>query len=353
MADLNESPIEEAAETDVARLLAEAPPQAVSRLTNIARAPGSKSVVKAARRALYLLSQRGINAPGGGSAVPAAARPEAEDSLRCWTSAYDGAGNRLFLFILSAAEGGDATVAQVLANDELGVRDLTLERKRLREVLPLLERLEQRIDDGLVVAEIEPDYGRHLLERFRAINFRRVKTTPAGFVDLLPRIGAPRAEHTESPVYAHLQLGPVPGDEPPPDPDALFQMPWFEPWFFAVEDIQPWLDQWISAAAGSTKDGAEEAQSYQRAIIAREAANALLSGSLRDLYVARLEESADVLRRRGRIAEAGQALYHAQMLKSDTPAGEVPFAAALAARTLQAGAEMTSAAAPEAGEPGD
>ena len=37
---------------------------------------------------------------------------------------------QLFLLVLTGSVGGSATVAQILANDELGIRDLTLDRRR-------------------------------------------------------------------------------------------------------------------------------------------------------------------------------------------------------------------------------
>jgi hypothetical protein len=325
---------------DIERWLAEGTPEAASRLDELARVTASKDVRKAARRALYLLSQRGV-APAAASHAPRTAETLAApvETMRAWASAFDGAGNRLFLLVLAGADGADATVAQILANDELGLRDLTIERRRLREIGPLMERLEARIDDGLAVAEIEPDYARAQLERFRETNRSRSTRTPAGFIDFAPRIGTTAERFDTPPVYA--QLGAEQPADIPRDPVDLFKHPWFEPWFFAVEDVMPWLEAWMDAETGLVATSAKVRQE-RRSAIAREAAAALITERLRELYTTRLEESADVLRRRGRDREARQALVHAQALKAGGPVEDVPFAEAIAARTLEAAAEIVN-----------
>jgi hypothetical protein len=327
---------------DIQRRLKEATPDAAAYLDELARSTTDKDIKKAARRALYLLGQKGVAVVRERPAEPQpGTSPASREGLRAWASAYDGAGNRLFLLVLSGADGGSATVAQILANDELGIRDLTLERRRYREIPPLMERLADRIDEGLAVAEIEPDYARTLLARFRDINFRRSTTTPRGYVDLLPRIGTSETEYHESPVYQHIQ------EDASADfstaPADLFKQPWFEPWFFAVEEVTQWLQRWL-AVESTVVATSEKVKQDRKSAIAMEAASALMPAPVKERYIVRLEESADVLRRRDRMTEARQALFHAAALRAAEDAGEVPFAEAIAARTLEAAAEMVARA---------
>ena len=328
---------------NIERWLAEATPEAAAHLNALAGSTVIKETRKAAKRALYLLRQRGI-VPGKGDLPAAIEQPTTahEEDLRAWASAYDGAGNRLLLLVLKSPDGGASTVAQILANDELGIRDLSLERKRLREIEPLMTQLEERIDGGLAIAEIEPEYARALLDRFRTVNLKRRKTTPAGFVDLLPRIGAP-SQTAGSFVQNESGDGGGAADSEVQDPADLFKLTWFEPWFFAAEDVTPWLERWIEASAEIIVSPDQDSEAIQQSI-AREAAEGLIAGRLRGLYITRLEESGDILRRRGRETEARQAFFHARALKSDAPIGDIPFAVALAARTLEAAVEMVAAA---------
>jgi hypothetical protein len=351
LADVNLSETQSAQEASIDAWLAEATPASAERLDALARSTGSKEIRKAARRALYSLSQRGIKPQAASSNHAPRSAADRRETMRAWASAFDGAGNRLILLLLAGADGGHPTVAQILANDELGIRNLTIERKPAREITPLMEKLEGRIDEGLVIAEIEPDYARTVIEQFRSINFRRSTTTPAGFVDLLPRIGTPGEVIESSPVYARFSAEDLEKSADfPRDPADLFKLPWFEPWFFAVEDVVPWLHRWMDAD-NSTVVTTEKAKQERKSNIAREVASALISANMRALYAARLEESADVLRRRNRDREARMALFHATALKSDVPIGEVPFAVSVAARTLDAAAEMVAEA--EAEKPGN
>jgi len=328
---------------EIERFLAEATPDAAARLGAIARAAG-KDERKAARRALYLLSQRGVmpaNESDAAQREPENAPPR--DALRVWASAYDGAGNRLFLAVLASSEGGSSSAAQLIANDELGIREFGTDRKRPREIEHIVANLEGRIDEGLVVAEIEPDYARQCIEGFRAINQARFTRTPAGFVEFHAQMGSPPSQPMPQPVHAALESDTTaPAESVPADPGALFKLPWFEPWFFAAEDMAPWLARWIEIDE-STIAGAEKIRGDRQRAIVLEVATALFDARMRSLYIVRLEESADVLRRRGRITEARQAMLHAKSLKEDRPAAEIPFCEAIAARTLEAAAEMIAA----------
>jgi len=334
----NHSPTQET----ISNLLAEATPESAAKLDAHANVAVSKEIRKAARRALFQLAQRGIKPAERGTAhKPPTPVSAPTDSLSAWASAYDGAGNRLFLLILTPTDGGNSTVAQTLANDELGIRDLTLERRRAREIPPLMKRLEERIDGGLAVAELEPDYARYLIDEFRKINVRRAKTTPRGFIDLLPRIGAPVRSYSTPPVYDHLNATEEGCENASEDPADLFNLPWFEPWFFAAEDVVPWLERWIGLS--SPPDASHEtSRDENRQSIIREVTEKLIPDEVRSRYIVRLEESADVLRRRERIVEACMALTHARALKSEAAIAEVPFALAITARTLEAAAEMVT-----------
>ncbi len=326
----------------VEKWLCEATPDAASRLDELARSADGKAIRKSARRAIYLLRQRGIVSLID-TGIPQEAPPVAhsEETMRAWASAYDGAGNRLFLLLLAGWDGGDSTMAQILANDELGIRNLTIERHRRREIAPVIERIEARIDDGLAIAEIEPDYARHWIEQFRRLNLKRSTTTPSGFLDIAPRIGPPIGTYEHPVVYDHVDLeNGIAEAEPSSDPSDLFKLTWFDPWFLAVEEVRPWLRRWIEADDSSNVTDVE-ARKLARSALAKEAAVDLIPEALRGRYITRLEESADVLRRRGKSDEARMALLQARALSADVPIGDVPFAVGVVVRTLEAALEMT------------
>src|SRR5215471_7433528 len=103
----------------IAALLAEATPEAANQLLELSETTPDKETRKAARRALYQLSQRGIKPTSYVPSTDSTVSPrDAQDTLTIYASAYDGAGNRLLLLVLQDPDGGSPILAQLLINDE-------------------------------------------------------------------------------------------------------------------------------------------------------------------------------------------------------------------------------------------
>lgn len=328
----------------IATLLAEATSEAATHLQELAATTPDKETRKEAKRALYRLSLAGITPTERKTAI-APAREPLQETLRAFATAYDGAGNRLLFFVLSDRDGGTPTLARVRINDEEGVSDYEESRLARRAIADYLAQYEQQLENGLAYAEIEPDYARWLLAQAQEINRRLVKRTPAGFLPLAGRIGAPQQEVAVSPVYAHIDAETVRADESlPTDPKELFALSWFEPWFFSMEEIIPTFAKVLTEEARKSEEteanGNDETEKggLPESII-REASETLLSPERRRNYIRRLEESADILRRRGEEGAARLALYHALKLAEDTPIAESDFAKTLVNRTIEAARE--------------
>lgn len=327
----------------VTALSTSATPEAATKLQELAETAEDKATRKAAKRALYQLSQKGIRPMPRETQAVVAVREPKTDAVRCFASAFDGAGNRLLFFLVPDADGGSPSLLQVLMSDSEGVRDLGWQRLSRKEVADYLAQFEQKIEEGLALAEIEVDYGRWIVAQAREINRRHHRMTPAGFLDWLPKIAEPRAEYPASPVYAHITAADVRADTwVPHDPADFFKLAWFEPWFLAVEDAFPW---WVRVdSSGSEKiELPENVKREQREKVFVEAIQALLPPEIRADYVRRLEESADILRRRGEMTAAKQTLYQALELAEDKPVSDSAFARTLVERTMQAAAEMMRA----------
>lgn len=325
----------------VAALLQEGTVAAANALRNLADAP-DKETRKAARRGLYLLSQKGIAPEERDASLPAAPAPETADTLRAYASACDGAGNRLLFFILPDPDGGRPTLMQTLINDEVGVKDFDAVRLARRDMEERLGRFEEQLENGLALAEIEGDYARLLLEEAWQITQYVGRATPAGFPEWRAKVGPPHQNYEEPIVYVHLDAEAVMADASiPHDPGDLFRLSWFEPWFFAVEEAFPYLDQLRELEQNQSQivvpDSVKEERREKHL---SEAVKGLMDTDARDRYVRRLEESADILRRRGKEAEAKQALYHARMLAEAEAVETVPFARELVTRSLGAAFEI-------------
>lgn len=327
--------------TEIDALLKQATPEAAAQLQDISETASDKDTRKAAKRALYLLSQKHILPPErtsrpAGNIEDQKSKTETPDALRAFASAFDGAGNRLLIFLVPQAYGGNPLLTNILINDEIGVRNYGGKRLPRREIETQIAEMQSGMERGLVIAEIEPDYGRFLLSEARAINQQRGTMTPAGFLELLPLVGSPRQEYEQPAVYETVSAEEILADTSlSHDAQKLFDATWFEPWFLDVEAATPWLYR-LMQELESPIELPESAKLERREKVISEAAEALLTPRVRGLYVRRLEETADVLRRRGETETAHTALYHALQLAQEKPVADVPFARALVDRSIGA-----------------
>ncbi len=333
-------------EPSIASLLAQNTPDAAAHLNELAQTGRDKDTRKSARRALYLLAQKGIVPP---APAPASSMPHnisIKADLQAWASAFDGAGNRLLFLTWPDPDGGSPTFLQCLMNDVEGVRDIETGRVTRKDLAERLNGFEAQIEAGIALAPIEADYGRALLHQARTLNRQARRTTPTGFLELLRVVGDPLSELSErsqSPVWNAITPADIENDTGlPRDPAALFALPWFDAWFLDVNDVAGWLMPIMEVVnrpdvdADTLKDAVAQT--------ARDASGILFADGLKTLYAHRLEESADILRRRERIVPARQALYHALALQNE--GGSALFAVALVERTMQAAVEMASQIVP-------
>ena len=328
-------------EANIASLLAQNTPDAAARLNELAQTTPDKAARKAARRALYLLAQKGIVPPAPVASAPAPHGTVISSGLQAWASAFDGAGNRLLFLTWPDRDGGSPSFLQCLISDVEGVRDTESRRVSRRELADRLKGFEAQLEAGIALAPIETDYGRFLLHQARQLSQQARRATPPGFLDLLRGVGIPPASFAHSPVWDTLPLDAIRNDSNlPRDPAALFALPWFDAWFLDVNEVTDWLAPIVEQLNRGEEAADVLAQSLGEA--AHTCANALFSGGLKAQYIHRLEESADILRRRGLTTPARQALFHADALRAAQTGADSPFAVTLIKRTMQAALEMAS-----------
>ena len=323
-------------EERVEALLKEATTEAATALAELGRAARSKEARKAARRALYLLSQRGLRPVPEASAVDALPDAPALDRVRAYATSYDGAGNRILFFEIAEQDGGHPMAVQMLVNDLLGLQTCDSARLTRNDLRRRIQQMEQLQTEGLAFVEIPADYGRQLLEEARDLLRRQNKQSPPGFLDLLPRLGVQSHNDFGSPFYEALSIEKLRADVMSEDPAALFELKWFENWFFAVEDVLRALEDWERLVVVPAESDVDDLQEQREAIV-RELATSLFTPVVRSRYVRRLEDSADILYRLSHFADAKLALVQAQELAAEGAVADVPFARALVERTLVAG----------------
>jgi hypothetical protein len=186
----------------------------------------SRPLRRAAKRALFRLSQRGITPP----AVPP--RPvvarQRHRAARAWVSAVDGSGSRATWILIEGAYG-DLSLCSIIVSDTIGVVEVAggeISKRRLETELAAL-----RADQKLPWVETDP--GRAVGLVVEALELHRVNGT------------SPPAEFARwQPLFAAATAATAP--EPPSDPDpalvdrsgSLLDLPEFQGWFLDPEAVQ-------------------------------------------------------------------------------------------------------------------
>ena len=139
-----------------------------------------KSVRKAARRALYKLTQSGValpearGAPSGPVVKPLSARP-----VRAWLSGIDGTGSRAAWILFEGGLGGQLQLCSLILNDEAGVLEAAggaITRKRLATELSVL-----REHQKLPWVESDPGRASRLVAEALAIHAAAGTEPPSEF----------------------------------------------------------------------------------------------------------------------------------------------------------------------------
>ena len=320
----------------ISRLAATPEAASADALQELEAQTADRGLRKAIRKALYTLSQRGVVPSRRPSATaPAAARA----NIHAYSSAYDGAGNRMVILHFLDDTGGASTFALVLVNDIVGPVTFSTFKVPRKELAAYLAKLMGGATTGLAIAQIDPDYARFVIAEGRKRLTAERRKLPDDMLAWMPRIGDPVAEHSPA-ILTHMQDWPENWQAATDaNPQSVFGTVWFDPWFLDAADTVPWLPRWEQIISPESALGTEDATALRNELIA-EAINGLITPNVRELYHGRLQESADVMVRCGNLEVARQLMLHAADLASEQPSSEVPFLRELVNRSLTAGVEM-------------
>lgn len=326
-----ESRTAEAAPPEVAALLEQGSMEAAVRLREIAEGE-DRAAGKAARRALYVLKQAGIEPPARGMAVASPLVAPVSLAQRALMTNVGGTGSRMLFFLRDDPYGGSPFVISFLVNDEQGVVDLFGRKMPRRELDEFLDHW--RSKEGNVLADVPVDYARHALQAAVQRNTQARHPIPEGYSEWARYVGSPERDYPRSLVYDYLDAETVRTDlSISHDPNRLLESPFFQGWLLDMEDVGPWADRFAeSQKSRLILDKLQLTRRGDRVI--EEAADALLGGGGVANYRQRLEESALVLHLAEPTEAAKEALYQALTLEGDRPPHTYPFALALVRRSI-------------------
>ena len=313
-------------------------------LATLAADEAARDVRRAARRALYRLSQQGVTVPAKPPRRPVVER-RPEQPARAWFSGIDGTGSRAVWVLFEGGFGG-TTLCSLIVNDTAGILDVAggaITKKRLEEELKSL-----RASQKLPWIEVPPARAMGAVAEALALQERLGTSPPAAFErwkllfekarGLPVGAGGPRHGPPDPPVVA-----------PPAANTALVEraaellaLPELASWFIDPESVQSdslaLLEARESRLVVSDQIKAEREAAIVARIVERE-----LVPDVRRRWARRLDEMAFVFDATGRPEPAGLARVAAAALADETRnVTQQPFATGLARRALEIAGEVAA-----------
>jgi hypothetical protein len=302
---------------------------ALPALTDLA-AGGDRAQRRAAKRALYRLSQRGVSAPPRPARRPVVeARPER--AARAWISGIDGSGSRAAWVVFEGGFGG-ALLCSLIVNDTVGVVDAAggeITKKRLEGELEAL-----RASQKLPWVETEPLRVLSLVAEALALHREQGTTPPAAFGRWQRLFEGARPAPMDAPAAGDPALVERSA--------ALLELPETAGWFLDPESVQTDALELLEARESRLVVSAQIKAERQAAIVDR-VVERELAPAARRLWARRLAEMAWIFAATER-ADLGAIARAAAASLGDAAADprRHAFARALAQRALEVAGEVAA-----------
>jgi hypothetical protein len=297
---------------------------------------GHASVRRAAKRALYRLSQRGITPPRTPAPRPVVERGE-ERPLRAWISAIDGTGSRAMWILFEGAFGG-LELCSMIVNDTAGVLEVaggSITKRRFETELANL-----RAAQKLPWIETDAGRARDLVAEALAVHRTLGTSPPAAFARWQ------RHFDTDAPAPAAVP--------PSTDPDLaargaeLLDAPEMAGWFLEPGDVQAEAVE-LMQTQESALVVSDQVKSEREAALVTRVVERELGEPARQRWARRLLDAAGIFERteRAELAAIARASAGALAHVGDAVASQ-PFARALARRALEVAGEVATGRLPAA-----
>lgn len=311
------------------RLGAMASPESAECLQRLERESADKRVRKEAKRALYRLQQRGVQAP---QAPPdAAPAPATGPSIEGYMTAVDGRGDQL-VWLVKPQPGALAHLFAVI-NDPEGLRETALNAVTRKTLKSLRAALEEKHELRLV--EVDWRYADFLIHR--AFEWSRARGTrmSGDYPALRAQLTHQAPPESMPPIAlarvsaAALEADPMLLGQSP----SLLEEPELRTWFLPPDEIKPFLDELSSVKESPLVLNRAQQQERFEEIILR-AIDTVFGGERRPAWARRLYEMGYYFAVTRRPAPADQAVAVARALEGGAAPRDIPFSAHLVRASL-------------------
>ncbi|NIO03217.1 MAG: hypothetical protein GTN74_01005 [Proteobacteria bacterium] len=306
-------------------------------LQGLSRSVSEKSVLKAIKRSLYRIEQRGIpvEASEKETLEPSILRPAVEEQSRGFISAVDSEGSQIVFLTVSRRPKG-LYLLQGIVSDTKGLIEFNRVETTKRGFKDFYQSI--KTPEQLPIVEVDVGYCRFRLEEAAELTGQRGGSPPSAY--LSSKRDIEKIERVETPpVFLLLDEKEVQRDTSLLGGTAdLFQNEPFSSWFLPAEEVQTYA-KLIQEAEESrlVLNPAQKEQRLQETY--RKALIELFTEEKRLLYRRRLEEMAYVLLKEGYKDRAKAALAASIDLRSAPKALDLqpnPFLLNLVIRSIYA-----------------
>lgn len=325
--------IDEATTELVIELQREGTLDAANRLQVISDSATDKALVKAAKKALYLLSQKKI-LPTIPKAKPVPV-VKVQIPFRSFMSNTAGNGSYSLMFETHGPYLGSVFMFLVLGNDVEGVKDYDEHEVGRRSSADRVQGLESRFEAGVAIGEVPFEIAFARLKQSYEINIEEKIATDSRFPIFYKSLGDPEVAFSVHPVHGLPENETVFANEAEvASPKRFFRSVYFDEWRITDYGVESFKDDWDELSEKSGKL-LEKTRLKREATLISEAAESVFDDNLRDIYIRRLENDAYLFKIKGVHEEAEMALHHAGELEKDTPACDIPFVQEIFRRTFE------------------
>ena len=285
-------------------------------LTQMKASYQNKPLLKAIRRSLYRLKQRGIpiEDTGVGERSTPVIRPLPSNVPQGFASAIDYAGNRLIILAIPRIPRGLNTHEAIVSDTE-GLLNFRRDGMTRKAFHVFLENVRKRVE--LPIVEIPPAYGRFLMEEAYALTEKREKTPPQEFLMAKREISDIENGIQGPLVYGLLDADEIKGnDRFLAESKTLLARGDILNWVLEPEEVEPYVTAVREAEESKIALNPTQKEEWLQGIYQR-ALRELFPKDRRLLYKRRLEEMAYVLFKLDRTDEARQCLAAALDLEKE------------------------------------
>ena len=251
----------------------------------------SKALLKAIKKSLYRLKQKGISIDDTRERESSAPviRPLPSIQPKGFMSGIDYLGNRIIILMLPRIPRGLHTL-EALVSDIEGLVNFNRGEMTRKGFNTFLGNLRERV--GLPIVEIPPAYGRFLLEEAYALTEKREKIPPQDFLKAKREI-SDIGDGIDGPlIYQFLDQDEIRGnDRFLADSKNLLEMNDIITWVLEPEDVEPYMGAVREAEKSQIALNPTQKEEWLQGIYQR-ALEELFPAERRLLYKRRLEEMA-------------------------------------------------------------